>query len=339
MNIYIIIWCILLLSSIIWKKTLSPIIVCWILLVIVEGGRDLEVGVDTTNYLDIFNNVGEGAYMVWVEPLWNLLCFIFYNFVSNNYTFFLLIVAAIILYNHFYVFYKESPYPILSIFIFVSLHMYTAGFNIMRQSLSMSFVFLSWYYMAHNYRMKSYFLLLIAILFHFSNIFALLVILWNRILLTKRKIIYMLVISFLFGSIMNESILSKFIFLFENFLEKDTVFRDNSFVVLLIVIVQNLITYYILSNQERERYNEFWFKLFILSCVVFNATYMIAYAARIYLVFAMSQLIFVPVFLQQIPVKRKFVVYFVFILYMSAQFFRILLSNGNGILPYNNVLI
>lgn len=340
MNIYITIWLALLLSSILWKKSIFPIIFWGVMLVIIEGGRDVEVGIDTLNYCDIFNRAGEGNYLIWVEPVWNLVCFVFYNTISTNYTVFLLFISAVTLYNFFYVSYKESPWPFLSLFIFVSLHMYMASFNIMRQYFSMSFLFLSWYFHVHNKKNKSFLTLVIAILSHFSNLFALVVYSWNKISLTKKNIIVFLLGSFVFGSLMNEKLLSLFtITLFENFLEKDTVFRDNSFVVILMVITQNIIAIYIVNNLKSELYGNYWFKLFILSCIVFNATYMVAYAARLYSIFAICQLIFVPIFLWQIKRRKRLLVYSVFLLYMSAQFFRILMANGNGIVPYKSVFM
>lgn len=338
MNIYITIWFALLISSIVWKKSFFPISLFWFSLVIIEGSRGIEVGIDTLNYFDIFNSVGDGNYLIWVEPVWNFVCFAFYNIISTNYTAFLLFVSAVTLYNFFYVLYKESPWPLLSLFIFVSLHMYMASFNIMRQYFSMSFLLLSWYFHVHNKKPQSLLTLAIAILSHFSNLFALVIYYWNKISLTKRNIIVFLLGSFVFGSLMNERLLSLFTMsIFENFLEKDTVFRDNSVVVILMVIAQNIIAIYIANNLKSELYENFWFKMFIFSCIVFNATYMVAYAARFYSIFALSQLVFIPIFLQQIKRKKRLLVYSVFLLYMSAQFFRILIANGNGIVPYKSV--
>lgn len=340
MNIYITIWLALLVSSIVWKKSILLIVLFGFSFIIIEGGRDIDVGVDTSNYCDIFNGAGGGNYLVWVEPMWNLVCFFFYNIISSNYTIFLFFIATVTLCNFFYVSYKESPSPLLSIFIFVSLHMYMASFNIMRQYFSMSFLFLSWHFQVQNKKSKSLLTLVIALLSHYSNIFALVIYYWNRIPLTKANILFFLLGSFVFGSLMNENLLSLFtISIFENFLEKDTVFRDSSFVVILMVIAQNIITTYIVNNLKAELFGNFWFKLFILSSIVFNATYMVAYAARLYSIFALSQLIFIPVFLQQIRIRKRGLVYFVFLLYMSAQFFRILLANGNGIVPYKSVLM
>lgn len=340
MIIYIIIWLGLLFSSLSGKFNKYVYFLWLLVLVFIEGGRSIDVGVDTNTYEDFFKVIGEGEYLAWIEPLWNFLCFFFYRYISIFFPFFLLTVSAITLFNIFYVSCKESPNPFFSIFIFISLHMYTASFNIMRQYLSMSFVFLSWYYIVNDKRKKSYLSLATAIGFHFSSLFAALSLFWFRINLTYKKIMLFMFISFIFGSIMNERIMGLFtISIFDNFLEEGDVFRDSSFLVIIMSLLQNCLAIYIISNINKEDYKDKWFKLFVLSCIIFNATYMIAYATRLYSVFAMSQIIYFPILLRKVIKSRLFLTRLILICYLSAQFFRILLSNGNNIIPYENVLI
>lgn len=339
MVIYILIWALSLFLSFLPKPSKIIYVLFGIILVFIEGMRTVEVGSDTLSYLNIFETVGNGNYASWVEPVWNLICFISYNFISTNYNVFLLIIASVTIFNFLYVFYKESPNPFLSLYIFISLHMYMGSFNIMRQYLSMSFLLLSWCLLSQYKKRKSIVFLLVSILTHYSTIFSVITYLWKKITLPSNKILYLLIISFIFGSMMNESTLSIFTGpLFANFLEKDTVFRDSSNLMIVMVIAQNMLTMMIVLSVKEEMRENFWFKIFVLSSLVFNATYMVAFAARIYSVFAISQLIFVPLFFKQLKCSRKIASYIVLVIYMSAQFFRILIPNGNGILPYNSVL-
>jgi hypothetical protein len=339
MAIYIWIWVISFLLSLFPKCSKSLYIIWGMFLIIVAGTRDIEVGTDTHTYFDIFDTVGETGYAAWVEPLWNLTCFITYNFISSSYNIFLLVVSAITICNYFYVFYKESPFPFLSVFIFISMHIYTGSFNVMRQYYAMSFLFLSWYFFIHNKKVKSIVTLIISLFSHYSTLFSLIFIFWNRFSLSTKRITFFLFVSFIFGSMMNESILSVFTSsLFANFLEKDTVFRENSVIMMLMVIAQNALALIVIITTKKEMRENFWYKLFVLSCIVFNATYMVAFAARFYLVFAISQLVFIPLYMKQVNARHKIMAYGVLWVYMSAQFFRILIPNGNGIIPYKSIL-
>lgn len=340
MELYIWIWAISLLLSLLPKKAKVLYMIWGVILVVIAGTRDIEVGTDTRSYNDIFETVGNGTYAPWVEPGWNFVCFTIYSIISKSYNTFLLLIAAITFFNYFYVFYKDSPYPFLSVFIFISLHIYTGSFNIMRQYLAMSFLILSWHLYYNHKKLKSIIPLLISFFFHYSTFFSIVSYLWNKLSLSSSKIVSILVVSFIIGSIMNESILTIFTgSSYAKFLATDTVFRENSMIMILMVLAQNALTFIVVILTKGELKDDFWFKLFVLSCVIFNLTYMVAYAARFYYVFSISQIVYIPLFMKKLKKSYKFTAYAVLLIYMSAQFFRILIPNGNGIIPYNSYLI
>ena len=340
MVIYIIIWGLLLLSCLISKRSIALYLLWLIILVFLAGGRDITVGIDTRHYKEMFEIAGGGTFEAWVEPLWSLFGYLYYNFVSSDFNAFLFAVSLIALSILFYVSYKESPNPVFSIFIYYSLHWYTASYNIMRQHFAAPIVLLSWYYLHQDKKYKSLIILAIAYGFHDSSIFALIVFLWIKCKLTLRRIFILLLVSFVIGSIINENLMFEILPSFlMYFLNKDHIFRDNLPLILTLVFCQNLMVACVLKCIPKSMLNNFWFKIFILSCAVFNATYMIAYAARIYTVFAMCQVIAFPLIISSATKYKRFFVTFLLLGYLSAQFFRILLNDQNGLIPYVNVFL
>ena len=101
----------------------------------------------------------------------------------------------------------------------------------------------------------------------------------------------------------------------------------------LTIMADVYMLFIILSSSEILR-NSFWGKLFALSIIVINATYMLHYGARVYAIFAITQIIYFPMFLKNSKFRNKLVPALLIIVYVSAQFWRMLLANANTIIPY-----
>ena len=337
MGFYIVIWLGLLLTCLIRKKLAVVVALWWVVLVFIAGGRDIDVGVDTITYRGLFYQISSGDSPSWVEPLWRLLNYCVYKWLSNDFNILLVVVAIITLSNIFFVLYKESPNFYYSLFVFYSLHMYMASFNITRQYVAMSFILLSCFYYIHQKKIGAITAMAVAIGFHYSSLFVLPAFLFYKLKLTFGRILKLIIISIVFGSIMNKSLMAFFATsLYSSFTDYDTVFRESGFITYLFVLLQNILAIYIIKLTKDSLYGSLWFKLFVFSIIVFNITFMVAYAARIYSVFAISQIVFFPVFLKQIKPSDRTMASLLLFSYLSTQFFRILLANGNQIIPYKN---
>ena len=109
--------------------------------------------------------------------------------------------------------------------------------------------------------------------------------------------------------------------------------RENVVVAGLLTIAVDIFMLTIAYTSKPKLLNSFWGRLFVLSIVVFNATYTLYLSARIYSLFAISQVIFLPLYIKYS--KNKLIPFFLVVLYVSIQFWRMYLSNGNNILPYH----
>jgi hypothetical protein len=181
MNPYIIVFILCLFFLSIKSKTLlgkfALAIVALLPLLLLAAFRDASVGTDTSAYLIIRENINGindiGKYDM--EPLYSIL-----NVLSNNWSFsqqfFLFIIELLIVFPIFITTLKlkDQIQETLVFFIFL-MTLYNVSFNMIRQSIAISFVLLSLPYLLEKKYLKHYLLCAIAIGFHYTAIFALII--------------------------------------------------------------------------------------------------------------------------------------------------------------------
>ena len=140
-----------------------------------------------------------------------------------------------------------------------------------------------------------------------------------------------MIVAFVFGTVVNEQIISTITF--SEYANMSDTRGDMVTAAALTIMADVYMLFIILSSSEILR-NSFWGKLFALSIIVINATYMLHYGARVYAIFAITQIIYFPMFLKNSKFRNKLVPALLIIVYVSAQFWRMLLANANTIIPY-----
>ena len=120
------------------------------LLICIAACRSYTVGVDTEQFIRAYARIGAEGWSAFAlqryEPGFTALCLLL-NQLSSNYQL-LLVFTAIVMYVPIgYAIYKYSENPLLSCFLFITLNIYTAYMNVMRQGIAaallvVAFVFL-----------------------------------------------------------------------------------------------------------------------------------------------------------------------------------------------------
>lgn len=154
-------------------------------IIIAFSGLRWNTGTDWENYFEYFKtednyHLFEPGY-VWLVKFSKLL--------YNNYTFFLILLSTIILTFFGKANYKLSPYPIFSVFIFISL---VLPFWV-RQSFSLAILFFAFYTLTNKNKKLFVFLVLFASLFHYSALIALPLIFFYDSFISPKKVFALLV--------------------------------------------------------------------------------------------------------------------------------------------------
>lgn len=305
----------------------------FLILLVYAGYRGIDVGTDTLNYSYHFDLVSSGIVLSH-EYLWYVLNKVVY-LSGGTFQTVLIVSSVLTLFPVFYVSYKRSPYPILSIFFYVVLYYYFYSFNIIRQCIAMSFCLLSFYLLDEEKEIKAYVVFALSILFHTSSIIALpaLVLIKKKIYINNNLSYLILVISFGVGLFFGGSVtglMQKF--LYSNYsIDKEFNLLGTS---LLLVIINGF--YFFISSMVRDRNN--WFTLYFLFILFSNLTVRIPFANRFVFYYGITLIIFYPLFLNENKLSYKFQMILLILLIGYALTNLYTLWGRGEILPYNNVL-
>lgn len=309
------------------------LIAAFLILVFYAGFRDLSVGTDTINYSNHFNLVSSGVVLPH-ELLWFIVNKSVYMFGGTFQT--VLVVSSVLtLFPVFYVSYKKSPYPLLSIFFYISLYYYFYSFNIIRQCIAMSFGLMAFHFIDERKNISAYIIFFISVLFHYS---ALIILPGLLFISTKHSINkYLSYVILLFSCVVGLLFGGELLNLMQKFLYSDYMV-DREFNLLgTSVLLLLLNTLYITMSIVTKKNNQ-WFTLFFLFILLSNLTVRIPLANRFVFYYGLTLIIFFPLLLNnnrlksngRMPLFLGLIVYSLIILFTSW---------GKGeILPYINAL-
>ncbi len=312
------------------NKVRIPYVIIFLLLTFVAGFRSIDVGVDSNQYSQIFNVVKLGIYYPTVEPGWNFINWLVGKAGGNVVALFT-ITAFLTLLPVFYVSRKLSPFAYFSVFIYYGLHLYSGSFNIMRQYMAVSLVFLAFYLLYEEKKKMALLVWVVACTIHVSCFLAIIFYLIKKTKLSFFSFVGFTLISLVIGSIVNERIID--FITFSEYSNLATSRSDVSIALFMTVLI-DIYMFFIVYTAPQKLRDSFWGKLFILSVFVFNVTYTLYFSARIYSLFAISQIVFFPMWVKCCNLKNKYLCVCIVLLYVSIQFWRMLLVNANSIIPY-----
>lgn len=293
--------------------------------------RGDDVGVDTSTYLEIFKSIANVGYLDYIEPLWNAINLLVIEF-YGNFNIVLLFAGCLTLIPVYIAISKFSVDGLLSIYIYFSMYLYCGSFNIMRQYISLSFLLLAYCYFKNK---NSFFWLffLFALGFHTSSIFFVLIIPFFKLRITKNRAIIILLSSFLIGTFLCDKVVNLVLsFVYGGYAEKD-LFRSDS-IGFFFVMLMDAFFIIMIASSKNEILNDKWGKLFLLSALILNLTYPLELGARIYLIFAISNIFMYPLFLKNSIIRNTVFLRFGIISFFAIQYFRLIISNANNVYPY-----
>lgn len=128
----------------------ARLLFCWIIfgiLALLAMIRAYTVGIDTPQFIGAYQDIGFNSSFSLnqyrYEPGFTILCKLL-NYVSNEPQLLLIVSGAFIMYAVGYTVYHLSRDVALSAFLFVSMTMYTAYLNVMRQAIAVGFILLGY---------------------------------------------------------------------------------------------------------------------------------------------------------------------------------------------------
>ena len=132
---------------------------------------------DYSNYLSFFESTNNINFSV--EFIYKLLKSLVYK-ISSNFYFFLLPIAVITFSIIFYVCWKDSEYPLLSIFLYLSYFYFTDGATTIRAGLSSAFFLFAVYNLKNNNKKSAFMACIMATLTHYTGVFSFIIFFCNK---------------------------------------------------------------------------------------------------------------------------------------------------------------
>lgn len=321
-------------------------------MVLIAGLRNVNIGIDTKNYLniymftqsvdlmDIFTYYLESGYVI-------LNQFVKYLFDSFNA---LLFINSLITLIGVYEFINRfSKNKIMSLFLFITLGYFSSTMNIMRQYIALVFILNSYfYYIKEKNYFKVYINVLIASLFHSSSLFVAVAILFYdkiyskkingynflyKCLITLSVITFSFITSYIFQLVFNNEYYD---YIVNGAGYTTSIFNLNFFIKVSLSIIYLFVRKKRFINKSCLIEMNFLNYLNFISCIVSIMAIKFSMFNRINLYFSFTLIVFIPILIENINMKFSEKKYIKFVIYLSFFIVYIvsLLSNNNGICPY-----
>lgn len=297
-------------------------------LFILTACRNPTIGTDSVHYIDIYESTTlyEGFKS---EYLFYLLLIILNSFqLPSDY---LLFVFAVITYIPYYIIvFKKSNNPSFSILLFVICQSwyFLQTFNILRQSVAIPLLLLSYIYLDEGNKVKSYITFIVSVGFHTSSlVFAPILLLVQKYKFDYKAIYATLIISFLWAlSFSNINILGEILSqvgkltglsLFEKYSTYELSAQRNLFGVITMIFPQTifcLMTYRICQNNLLMR-------IFVLGCIIMNFFAIMPFSYRMCMGISVIEIILVPyvfVHYRKLRLKCILVIGLIFIYFLLS---------------------
>ena len=324
----------LLIGSLCFKKSFFPYAIIVLIMILTFGLRDVSVGTDTKNYSQMFNLInseGNNGILISevIEPGWLLLNKLVY-FLGGQWDTMIFISGILVLSPIFWTLWNYTENPFLSLLLYFLLGYYFSSFNILRQMIAVSIVFLAYSKYFQDKKLFSYLILvIIASSFHLSALISFIIpLLVKYVKPSINKAIVFFPISIIIGFYL----IPRFIFIIPIF-GKYAIYLTGDVLTTVseMQIVYNIVALMFIASSEKQNN---YLKLFYISTILMN-------------MFGFSEIIVRFVFYFQISIlvlssnlkcsnySNRLLLKLCIILYGLLFFSRILANNSMEILPYS----
>lgn len=306
-----------------------------VFLVILSGFRADSVGTDTYNYLFAFQNVSDYGFID-TEPLW-----LFLNkaviLMGGNFTM-VKVFASILTILPLYIVYGKTKYPFFALFVYLSFYYYFYSFNVMRQTIAISWSLYAMYSLEIKDESKGWIWFIFAWGFHITAIIVPIFYYLRRFFNNKYRLYAVLIMSIFAGLFMSEVHIFFATKIFDDYSTIKLISRDmlSTLVNLLVLNIVFIVFNEILMNKKDKTIWSYFFFVFIL---LTNLMTSLPYSDR----FIFYAGITLPIFFTElisdknIVLRNRIIIGLLVVAYSYSRYFRIL---GSGeISPYINTLL
>ena len=309
-----------------------------IILLAITCCRSKNVGIDTAGgYWSYYNQVMNGGTLPWMEYSWVILNKISIQ-LGLGYEGVIAISGILTIIPVALVIQKQCDNKCLGLAIYNGLYLVLYSFNLMRQSIAISWVLLAICFYIDKKKKIALFVFIFAVIIHNSALFAFPIIIFIKLNLKYSKVILLLFVSFITGIIINESVFYAISGQYANNLFNDdgyTGFRESVFYPAVMALIFTVFFLYIIHFNSDKIKKDPWLLISLLGIIVMNLTVRLGQGTRIVLYFSQAQLVFIPRYLEKNSTKEiKSTIMILYFLYLAANYFRILLSQWNSLVPY-----
>lgn len=337
-------WGVLIISSIVFflypfkSNRWLPHFLSFLCMLLLSGLRSEAIGKDVGNYVSLFKSFRHidleavFTFRGYVRPDYGYYIITkFISVLSNNTNFFLFIIAFLTLFLFSYFIYKESTLPGLSVFLFISTGFYMGTFNIMRQYLAMSVLYMSIKYIRERKFLSFLIIVILASTIHPSSLFFLILYPLYSFNVNIYSFFSVLSVSFLIG-FAGFKIAPVLRIISENpYFQNLGGGGHNLYFILVLMCLAGLL----LFNTKKDNVKIYFHSLYIailLQALAFN----IEIVSRITMIFQFLVIILIPNLISNL--KNKFLKYaFIsLIVFCGILYYSTLLNkfNHGGVFPY-----
>ena len=264
---------------------------------------------------------------------------------TTNYAFFFIIMAILFSYFIFKSIYEESPNPVLSIFLLVSMQYYFISMNGMRQLIAIAIFMYSIKYIKKKKIIPFILLNIIGTLLHNAIILLFpLYFLYGKKINTKIQII-VLSMGLLLGNVLRNFFTSLIINTkYYSYIGSSYDVSNNGTITLLIevtiLVLGHIYSKKVISEEEDKKY-QFFLNLQFFSTFFAAINYVFPLLYRIRWCFGLSSIIFLPLVLNRIlEVDKKQYILILFMIYLLFSIYILYVvgvGNSNLVLPYTTI--
>lgn len=319
------------------NKNILFVFLSYLIMVFVTGTR-YNVGVDYFyTYVPIFNKILSGL-NVDVEYGYYLLNKLVILF-TDNYMWLFVVCSVIFFFFIYKYIFRDSPYPYLSIFLFITSTYFFVYMNAMRQMLAISIFLFSLKYIYTDEKIKYFISILFASMFHTSILICLPLIFMNRINIDLKKGCFLLAISFFLKKPL--AILVNFTMNFlgyQNYM--GSIFDNRDFSFLLLIINIGIFIFCSFFEKKFDIKYTVNYNLHFLSIFTIVLYDILPLAQRIRWIFNICLIVLIPISISTIKNSnvRKIFISLIVVCYLFYFIYTISIQNYNGVLPYQNIL-
>ncbi len=316
-----------------------------ILIIVLTCFRATSVGLDTSmGYAVIYNEAAAGGKLRYLEPIFrliNILC-VKLNLGQPGV---IALCGLLTIIPTVYVISKCSENKTFSLALYYGMYFVLFSFNMMRQCVGISFVLLATYFYTRKKDradiVRAIISFAIAVMFHKSSLFALLIIIFLLVREFKiQHIIFFSIFSLLIGLALSQNIISRVLSLlgmYSNYITQSGYrgFRSSIIIPLILCILFNGLFIFLVSVKADGFRNDHWFKIAFLGIIVMNMTFKLGQGTRMVLFFSQAQFVFFPNYFKKICSSRtRLSTIAIYMIYITLNFVRMLSSEIEWLTPY-----